>query len=116
MGNTRILDLAELSESQPGSDAIYNVTLAWLSWGLVKHVEDRTLTAPPGSESDFQVWIPVATATGAWAGKENQLAMWLNGAYIFKILGAEEDGMVIWDDQAVLFFRWDGSAFQTGPT
>ncbi len=39
-------------------------------------VIDRDLTAPPGSPSDFDVYIVAGTATGAWAGHEGELAVW----------------------------------------
>lgn len=40
-------------------------------------VEDMSLTAPPSTtESDVGlVWIPAATASGDWAGHENELAL-----------------------------------------
>ena len=39
--------------------------------------QSKTLTAPPATVAGDRgkVWIPAATATGAWAGKEKQLAI-----------------------------------------
>ena len=37
---------------------------------------DRDLTAPPGGESDGDAYIPAATATGAWAGQEDNIAIY----------------------------------------
>jgi hypothetical protein len=37
---------------------------------------DRDLTAPPGSPAVGDAYIPAATATGAWAGQENNIAVW----------------------------------------
>ena len=39
-------------------------------------VEDRNLTAPPGSPAIGDTYIPASTATGAWAGRENDIAVW----------------------------------------
>jgi hypothetical protein len=39
-------------------------------------VKSMTLTAPPGSPADGDTYIPLATASGAWAGKENFIAVW----------------------------------------
>lgn len=39
-----------------------------------------TLTAPPGSPANGALYIPKATATGAWAGKANQLARYSSSA------------------------------------
>ncbi len=33
-------------------------------------VKDRDLTTPPGSPASGDTYIPAATATGAWVGKE----------------------------------------------
>ncbi len=47
------------------------------------YIKDRTLTAPPGSPAAGDAYIPAATATGAWAGKENQIAIWSGSAWVF---------------------------------
>jgi hypothetical protein len=47
------------------------------------YVIDRTLTAPPGSPVAGEAHIPAATATGAWAGKEGQIAIWSGSAWVF---------------------------------
>lgn len=39
-------------------------------------VISRTLTAPPGSPANGDTYIPATGATGAWAGKANQIAVW----------------------------------------
>lgn len=56
--------------AQMDSNLIRLATLIGLS------VIDRDLTAPPGSPADGDMYIPAATATGDWAGRENQLAIW----------------------------------------
>lgn len=40
---------------------------------------DRGLTAPPGSPSDGDAYIPAATATDVWAGKEGKIAAYYGG-------------------------------------
>lgn len=47
------------------------------------YIKDRTLTAPPGSPTAGDAYIPAATATGAWAGKEGQIAIWSGTAWVF---------------------------------
>jgi hypothetical protein len=39
-------------------------------------VKSITATAPPGSPADGDIYIIPASATGAWAGKTNQIAAW----------------------------------------
>jgi hypothetical protein len=44
--------------------------------GLHLSVRNRTTTAPPGSPADGDTYIPAATATGAWAGHEDDVAVY----------------------------------------
>jgi hypothetical protein len=45
-------------------------------------VVDTSLTTPPGSPSDFDKYVVAATATGDWAGKEGQIAIFIPGSLI----------------------------------
>ena len=46
-------------------------------------VQSKTTTAPPGSPSEGDAYIPAATATGDWTGQEHKLAMYYSG-WIFR--------------------------------
>ena len=50
-------------------------------------VLDKDLAAPPGSPANGAAYIVAASATGAWAGKEWQIAYWLTsvGAWTFVV-------------------------------
>ena len=47
-------------------------------------VIDRDLTAPPGSESDGDLYIVADSATGAWSGKDGDFALFFSGTYFFR--------------------------------
>lgn len=72
---------------------------------------DRDLTAPPGGESKGDKYIPAATATGAWAGLENDIvtydgvSAWLNDT--------PSEGWMTWaqDEDELLVFN--GTAWVT---
>ena len=74
-------------------------------------VKDRNLTAPPGSPASGDTYIPAATATGAWAGKETQVAVWDGSAWVF---GVPREGWIAYieDEQKISVFR--SSAWSTG--
>jgi len=74
-------------------------------------IKDRDLTAPPGSPTPGDTYIPAATATGAWAGKEKQIAIWDGSAWVF---GVPREGWVASIDDEDLMIRYDGSAWSTG--
>lgn len=44
-------------------------------------VIDRDLTTPPASPAEGDRYIVPSAATGAWAGKTNQIAVRINGAW-----------------------------------
>src|ERR1700758_1016310 len=75
-------------------------------------VESLTATAPPGSCADGACYIPAATATGAWAGKEKYIAIAVganasNGWYFI----APETGMQAWSKGASAEYQYSGSAW-----
>lgn len=74
-------------------------------------VKDRDLTTPPGSPASGDTYIPAATATGAWAGKEGQIAVWDGAAWVF---GVPREGWVASVDDEDVMIRYDGSAWSTG--
>jgi hypothetical protein len=51
--------------------------------GVHLSVKDRDLTTPPASPATGGTYIVAATATGAWAGKEGQVAIWSGSAWVF---------------------------------
>lgn len=105
---TANLAIAELVESQSGKALTVNEALHVLDALVNCSIIDRDLTAPPGSPVDGNVYIPKATATGAWAGKENQLAQWDVNAWKFH---APEEGWICYvrDEDSLLVYT--GSAW-----
>lgn len=71
-------------------------------------VLDRDLTAPPGSPTEGDAYIPAAIATGAWAGHEDEIAVWLGGAWFFitPIIG-----QVFWLVDEAFSVRWEGTSW-----
>lgn len=73
-------------------------------------VTDNTLTAPPVSPGATDVYIPAATATGDWAGQENNLARFEDGFWVFY---APYDGQFIYSTQDVSFIEYNGTSWNT---
>jgi hypothetical protein len=46
-------------------------------------VKDRNLTAPPGSPAAGDRYIVGGSATGDWAGKDGQIAVFIGGSWVF---------------------------------
>jgi len=47
------------------------------------YVDDRDLTAPPGSPSAGDAYIVGASATGDWASHDDDIAVWDGSAWVF---------------------------------
>ncbi len=76
--------LVNLEPNAPGQTLPANELLELhdYAWGAIR-VLDRNLSAPPGGESDGDIYIVATTPTGDWSTfTENDLAVFLNGAYI----------------------------------
>lgn len=80
-------------------------------FGFHPAVKTRTLTAPPASPASGDSYIVAATATGAWAGKENQIAVWDGAAWQF---GVPREGWTAWVDDENVLIGHIGTAWTTG--
>jgi hypothetical protein len=115
------LALPELVESQSGKATSINEGLHVLDALVNCSIVDRDLTAPPGSPVDGNVYIPKATATGAWAGKENQLAQWDVNAWKFHVpeegwicYVRDEDSLLVYTGSAWTVLAGAGQAYDVG--
>jgi len=51
--------------------------------GVHLSVKDRDLATPPASPAVGDTYIVAAAATGTWAGKEKQVAVWDGATWVF---------------------------------
>ena len=82
--------------------------LVMLLRALAYGVVDKDLTAPPGGETDETLYIPAATATGAWVGLENDL-VWIKDTAWYYYTPLEGTTVRVRDEDKV--YRFDGSAW-----
>lgn len=77
--------------------------------------------SPPGSPTEGDCYVVGTSGSGAWAGKSNCIAGYLNGAWIFVpgfnssgtqiTPGARHAGMHVWRQDTNAVYRWNGSAW-----
>jgi hypothetical protein len=98
------ISMPEILSSQAQKEVAHNDALRIIDALLQAGVTDRDLTAPPGSPANGTVYIPAATATGAWAGQEGKLAQWYASAWHFL---TPAEGWVVWviDEQTRLTYQ-----------
>lgn len=108
MAETPRLDLPYIAASQAQKEVVHNLSLDRLDLLCQCAVLDRNLTTPPGSPALGDAYIVAATGTGAWAGHDNELALWVSGQWQ---LIAPLPGFQCWVlDEAVLVY-WSGTAW-----
>lgn len=79
MSESPVLDITYLVDEQNQAEVKVNELINRLEVIAALKILDRDLTAPPGTPSNGDVYIPAATATGAWAGEEGNLAIYYDG-------------------------------------
>ena len=73
-------------------------------------VINQTTTSPPGSPSDGDRYIIGTGATGAWAGKDKQIAVYILAAAAWSYYVPAE-GWLAWDETVNATFVYDGSSW-----
>jgi hypothetical protein len=108
MTDTVNLGLPCIEGSQAQKHVTHNDALRILDTLVQLAVLDRDLSAPPTSPAEGQRWIVKATASGAWAGHDNAIAAWQDGAWQFSAPQTGWSAFVV--DEAVLLV-WNGTAW-----
>lgn len=105
---TSRLALPTIDAAQAQKHVTHNEALEELDILVQACVLDRDLATPPGSPALADTYIVAGAATGAWAGKENNLAAWIAGGWVFF---PPFEGMRVWlaDENRVAVF--DGSTW-----
>jgi hypothetical protein len=111
MPQTSLFGLPLLAENQSGRvDLIHNEAIDWLELLSNATIADRDLTAPPASPSSTVGYIPAASATGAWASKENKLAFYRGSVWRFF---DPPEGFRIYLQSEDVDLRWNGTDWET---
>lgn len=103
---TPILGAPTWTEGQALPATKGNEIVSWLEFFAAGgNIKDRDLTAPPGSPSDGDGYLIKATATGAWAGHDDHIALLVNGAWVYI---TPKEGMRLWVDDETIDIRYVG--------
>lgn len=108
MATTPNLGITLLEQSQAQKELTVNEALSVLDSVIGGGVIDKNLSAPPGSPSVGDRYIVGASATDAWAGKENHIAFYFNGGWRFINPG---EGLFTWVNDEDLLYVFTGSAW-----
>ena len=108
MSNSPNLQLPYIDANQNQKHVTHNAALLILDALVDCNVVSTTLAAPPASPGDGQCWIVAVGGTGAWAGKDGQIAAWQDGAWSFY---APKVGFTAYADDRATLLVWNGTAW-----
>ena len=91
-------------------DAQINALAAGITW---KESVLDSQTTPPGSPSTGDRYVVTATATGAWAGQENDIAEWNGSSWDF-ITPNNGDAVIDVSELSNGFYIFNGSSWSFG--
>ena len=107
---------AEWAASQASPWETVNLVLRLLDAGACRFlIEDRDLTAPPGSCADGSCYLVAASPTGAWSGKAGKLAVAIgaNAANGWQFMTVAIEGVDLYVRDENITIEYNGSAWVT---
>ena len=108
MTATTKLNLPLIDAGQAQKNVTHNEAILALDQLVQATVLSQTLAAPPATSNDSDAYIVAANATGAWAGKTNQIAAWQQGVWNFY---PPDIGWLVWVVAQSRIFVWTGTAW-----
>lgn len=119
MSETIHLELPYIAASQAQKHVTHNEALRILDALVMLSVKDRDLSAPPGSPADGDRYLVAPAGSGGFAGRDNQIAHFRDGAWTFHMPRSgwlcyveDEEAPLIFDGSAWVGLLGDHAAFQ----
>jgi hypothetical protein len=109
MSQTPNLLLPYILEAQAQKHVTHNEAIRALDALVQLIMTSQSLTAPPATPLEGERYIIANGATGVWAGKDNQIAAWQDGAWAYYIA---QNGWRAWISDQALMVYFDGTDWQ----
>lgn len=95
------LGFSELTSGQATPETSVNEMGRYVEQGANVFIVKDLLTTPPGSPSDGDAYLVIATATGAWASKEDKIAFRMSTGWLYI---TPFEGLQVYDqDEDILY-------------
>lgn len=105
---TPVLALPLIRPAQAQKHIPHNEALRLLEVLVQAGVAGRSLTTPPEDPPEGARWLVPAGATGDWAGRAGQIAVFQQGAWVFL---SPAEGWQIWVSDEALALRFQGGGW-----
>lgn len=111
MAETYQFSLPLVAAAQAQKHVTVNDALSRLDAVAQLRVVSTAVATPPGSPVDGQAYVVAAAATGVWAGHEGEVAVFLNGGWVFIV---PLEGWSAWDEASGERLLFDGQDWHGG--
>ncbi|HZG08817.1 MAG TPA: DUF2793 domain-containing protein [Allosphingosinicella sp.] len=95
-------DLPFILPGQAQKEMFHNEALTRID-ALLHAAVEGSRPAPPEAPADGECWIVESPAAGAWADREQMLAMWTGSGWRFV---APSEAMSVWNKASNMPWRW----------
>lgn len=107
MTTTDHLGMALVAQNQSQKEVTVNQALVAIDAILNTGAIDKDLATPPGSPASGDVYIVAASATGAWSGKDGQVAYY-NQTWKFIV---PHEGLSLWVNDENKIYSYNGTSW-----
>ncbi len=102
------LSLPFIMPAQAQKHVTHNEAIELLDMIVQLTLEETAATVPPGLAEEGQAWALGPGATGAWAGRDDMIATWRGGGWLFV---APRDGWLAWVRDVAQMQAFTGGAW-----
>ncbi len=113
MSETSKLSISLLEAAQSQKHITVNEALIRLDAACSLSVDDWNVILPPSSATEGQAFIIGTLPSGEWTGRDNQVAIWSNGGWIYLVPKA---GWSAWNTMSGFELKFDGVVWQANAT
>ena len=107
--DTPNLELPYIAAAQAQKHVTHNEAIRALDAIVQLGVLDKDLTIPPAAPAKGERYIVAAAASGAWAGKDGQIAAWQDNVWMFY---PPQEGWLAWVADEDKLLAWDGAEWK----
>ncbi len=108
MFNSANLNLPYIAAGQAQKHITYNEAIRNLDAMVQINIIDKDLTAPPATPTHGERYIPATGSTDEWAGKDGQIALFIDNGWVFYV---PNEGWLAWVADEDILLAYNGNSW-----